>query len=152
MIFRVRHILMIIVLLLGIAINVPCDSVVSVCPNTEVKFTCSLQSIRLIWIVPESLTDNFNSDTMVLDPLFTTDPTLQTITDEPYTAVIIEGNNSYILSELTFTIPQQLNGIKEISCSSNGNDEGKKTCMFKPTGVNNNLYNPHFQFVIIIPQ
>ena len=147
MIFRVRHILMIIVLLLGIAINVPCDSVVSVCPNTEVTFTCSQQSDRLIWTVPESLTDNTNSGTMGLQLLF------QLVTVDmngPYTAVIIEGNNSYILSELTFTIPQQLNGIKEISCSSNaGNDEGKKTCMLKPTGVSNNLYNHHFHFVII---
>ena len=118
------------------------------CPNTVVKFTCSQQSIRIIWTVPESLTDNSNIDTM-LNVLF---PYIPNITKGHYTAVIIEGNDSYILSELTFTIPQQLNGIKEISCTPNdiaGNDEGKKTCMFKPAGVYNNLYNPHFHFVII---
>ncbi len=110
------------------------------CPNTEVTFTCSQQNIRLIWNVPESLTDNTNSDTMALTLLFQFE-----------TAVIIEGsNNSYILSELTFTIPQQLNGIKEINCIHTvNNDEGKKTCMFKPSGVSNNIYNPHFHFVII---
>ncbi len=127
--------------------DVPCDSVVSVCPNTEVTFTCSQQSDRLIWTVPESLTDNTNSDTMALTLLF---PFIPNIINGPYTAVIIEDNNSYILSELTFTIPQQLNGIKEISCTHTpGNDEGKKTCMFKPAGVNINLYNHHFQFVPI---
>ena len=112
------------------------------CPNTEVKFTCSLQNVRLIWNVPESLTVNSNSNTIELTVL---SPTIPNSSNGPYTAVIIEGNNSYILSELTFTIPQQLNGIKEISCTHTvGNDEGKKTCMFKPTGVNNNLYNSIF--------
>ena len=109
------------------------------CPNTVGTFTCSQQSDRLIWKVPVSLTDNTNSDTMPLTlffPLFTVDM------NGAYTAVIIEGNDSYILSELTITIPQQLNGIKEISCTHTvNNDEGKKTCMFKPAGVSNNLYN-----------
>ena len=117
------------------------------CPNTEVKFTCSQQSNRILWIVPESLTDNTNSDTMPLTLLF---PFVTNITETPYTAVMIEGNDSYILSELAFTIPEQLNGIKQINCIHTvGNVEGKKTCMFKPSGVNNNLYNPHFHFVII---
>ena len=118
------------------------------CPNTEVTFTCSQQNSRLIWIVPESLADNSNSDTTELTLL---NQSIPNIIHGPYTAVIIEGsNNSYILSELTFTIPQQLNSIKEISCRPNiGNDEGKKTCMFKSAGVNNNHYNSHFHFVII---
>ncbi len=103
--------------------------------------------MRLIWTVPESLTDNSNNDTMAL--IHSNSSSHST---ENYTSVKIEGNNSYILSELAFTIPQQLNSIKEISCTPNnivGNDEGKQTCMFKPAGANNNLYNPHFHFVII---
>ena len=120
------------------------------CPNTEVKFTCSQQSVRIIWTVPESLTDNTNSDTI---PLIVHYPLSPNNTKEPYTAAVIEGNDSYILSELAITIPQQLNGIKEISCIPNaGNDEGKKTCMFKPAGVSNKSLQPHFHFVIIIPQ
>ncbi len=121
------------------------------CPNTEGKFTCSQQSDRLIWKVPVSLTDNTNSDTMVLQLLF---PLVTVDMNGPYTAVIIEGSNSYILSELTFTLPQQLNGIKEISCTRTvGNDEGKKTCMFKPAGMNSNILycmtTSIFNFVII---
>ena len=118
-------------LLLGIAINVPCESVVTVCPNTEVTFTCYVQSIRLKWIVPVSLTDSSNSNTNTLTLI--TDITV-TATDGPYNAVIIEGNNSYVLSELTFTVPQELSGTKEISCTRNAgdsNDDGKKTCMIK---------------------
>ena len=123
--------LSIMLLLLGIAINVPCDSV-AVCPNTKVIFTCSVQSIRLMWIVPESLTDSSNSNTNTLTLL--TDIT-ETDTDGPYNAVIIEGNNSSVLSELTFTVPQELSGTKEISCTPNAgdinNDDEKKTCMIK---------------------
>ena len=121
----------IVLLLLGIAIDVPCDSV-AVCPNTKVKFTCSVQSIRLIWIVPESLTDssNSNTDTLVL----IIDSTVN-VTMGLYNAVIIEGNNSYVLSELTFTVPQELSGTKEFCCTPNAgdinNDDEKKTCMMK---------------------
>ena len=120
----------IVLLLLGITINVPCDSV-AVCPNTEVTFTCSVQNIRLTWIVPESLTDSSNSNTNTL--VLITDIE-ETVTDGPYNAVIIEGNNSYVLSELTFTVPQELSGTKEISCTPNAgdnNDDEKKTCMIK---------------------
>ena len=120
----------IVLLLLGIAINVPCDSV-SVCPNTEVTFTCSVQGIKLAWILPESLTDSSNSNTNTL--VLITDIE-ETVTDGPYNAVIIEGNNSYVLSELTFTVPQELSGTKEISCTPNAgdnNDDEKKTCMIK---------------------
>ena len=123
--------IIIVLLLLGIAINVPCDSV-AVCPNTEVTFTCSVQGIRLTWIVPESLTDSSNSNTDIL--ILITDLT-ETDTDGLYNAVIIEGNNSYVLSELTFTVPQELSGTKEISCTPNAdifiNDDEKKTCMIK---------------------
>ena len=120
----------IVLLLLGIAINVPCESV-AVCPNTKVTFTCSVQGIRLSWIVPESLTDSSNSNIDILTLI-----TSITLTDTigPYNAVIIEGNNSYVLSELTFTVPQELNGTKEIICTPNGyinNDDEKKTCMIK---------------------
>ena len=115
-----------------LGVDVPCDSIVSVCPNTEVTFTCSVQSIRLTWIVPESLTDSSNSNT---DSLTLITDSIVTSTDEPYNAVIIEGNNSYVLSELTFTVPQELSGTKEISCTPNAddiiNDDGKKTCMIK---------------------
>ena len=122
----------IVLLLLGIAINVPCDSV-GVCPNTEVTLTCSVQNIRLIWIVPESLTDNSNSNTDSLT-LVTDSIETNTVTNELYHAVIIEGNNSYVLSELTFTVPQELSFTKEISCTPTGdinNDDEKKTCMIK---------------------
>ena len=98
--------------IVGQGVNVPCDSV-SVCPNTEVTFTCSVQNIRLTWIVPESLTDNSNSNTDILT--LVTD-IMEAITMGPYNAVIIEGNSSYVLSELTFTVPQELSGTKEISC------------------------------------
>ena len=118
----------IVLLLLGIAINVPCDSV-AVCPNTEVTFTCSVQGIRLVWFVPESLTDSSNSNTDAL--VLVTNITVTT-TNGPYNAVIIEGNNSYVLSELTFTVPQELSGTKEISCTPNvGDNDEKKTCMIK---------------------
>ena len=96
------------------------------------KFTCSVQGIRLMWIVPESLTDSSNSNTDLLTLI--TDIT-EAITMGPYNAVIIEGNNSYVLSELTFTVPQELSGTKEISCTPNAgdiiNDDEKKTCMIK---------------------
>ena len=95
-------------------------------------FTCSVQNIRLTWLVPESLTDSSNSDTDTL--ILITDIT-KTATNGPYNAVIIEGNNSSVLSELTFTVPQELNGTKEISCTPNAgdinNDDEKKTCMMK---------------------
>ena len=115
---------------IALAINVPCESV-AVCPNTEVTFTCSVQGIRLIWIVPESLTDSSNSNT---DTLTLITNITETVTMGLYNAVIIEGNNSYVLSELTFTVPQELNGTKEISCTPNdgvNNDDEKKTCMIK---------------------
>ena len=114
------------------------------CPNTELKFTCSQQNERLIWIVPESLTDNSNSDTMQLTVHY---PYIPDVINGPYTAVVIEGNNSYILSELTITMSQQLNGIKEISCQPNaGNDdnEGKKICLFKHEGVSTLITTPIF--------
>ena len=113
--------------------NVPCDSV-SVCPNTKVAFTCSVQSIRLTWIVPESLTDSSNSNTDILT-VITNITVTDTDTNGLYNAVIIEGNNSYVLSELTFTVPQELSGTKEISCTPNAgdiiNDDEKETCMIK---------------------
>ena len=112
-----------------LGVDVPCESAVSVCPNTEVTFTCSVQGIRLTWIVPESLTDNSNSNTDTLTLIINIS---ETATNGPYNAVIIEGNNSYVLSELTFTVPQELNGTKEISCTPNADDDdGKKTCMIK---------------------
>ena len=119
----------IVLLLLGIAINVPCESV-AVCPNTKVTFTCSVQGIRLTWIVPESLTDTSNSNT---DTLILITDSIVNVTNGPYNAVIIEGNSSYVLSELTFTVPQELNGTKEISCTPNAgiNNDEKKTCMIK---------------------
>ena len=114
------------------AIDVPCESVVAVCPNTEVTFTCSVQIIRLTWILPESLTDSSNSNTDTLT-LLTNSSVTNTI--GLYKAVIIVGNNSYVLSELTFTVPQELSGTKNISCTPNAgdiiNDEEKKTCMIK---------------------
>ena len=116
--------------IVGQGVNVPCDSV-SVCSNTEVTFTCSVQSIRLKWIVPESLTDSSNSNTNTLTLLA---DSIEAATEGLYNAVIIEGNSSYVLSELTFTVPQELNGTKEISCTPNAgdnNDDGKKTCMIK---------------------
>ena len=100
----------------------------AVCPNTEVTFTCSVQSIRLTWIVPESLTDSSNSNTDTLT-LITDIEETDTDNNGLYNAVIIEGNNSYVLSELTFTVPQELSGIKEIGCT--GDNDGKKTCMIK---------------------
>ena len=112
---------------IALSINVPCDSV-AVCPKTEVTFTCSVQNIRLTWIVPESLTDSSNSNTDALTLI--TDIT-ETVTIGLYNAVIIEGNNSYVLSELTFTVPQELSGTKEIICTPDNNDVEKKTCMFK---------------------
>ena len=123
--------IMLLLVLLGIAINVPCESVVAICPNIEMTFTCSVQNIRLTWIVPESLTDSSNSNT---DPLTLITDSTVTATNGPYNAVIIEGNNSYVLSELTFTVPQELSGTKEISCTPNvgiNNDDEKKTCMIK---------------------
>ena len=93
-------------------------------------FTCSVQSIRLLWIVPESLTDSSNSNTDLLTLI--TNITETTTDIGPYNAVIIEGNNSSVLSELTFTVPQELSGTKEIICTSNvGNNEEKKTCMIE---------------------
>ena len=111
-----------------VGVDVPCESVVAVCPNTEVTFTCSVQGIRLTWIVPDSLTDSSNSNT---DTLTLLADSIVTTTDGPYNAVIIEGNNSSVLSELTFTVPQELSGTKEISCTPNGdiNNDEKKTCM-----------------------
>ena len=95
-------------------------------------FTCSVQGIRLTWIVPESLTDSSNSNTDTLTLI--TNITV-TATEGHYNAVIIEGNNSYVLSELTFTVPQELSITKEISCTPNAgdinNDDEKKTCMIK---------------------
>ena len=117
---------------IALAINVPCESV-AVCPNTEVTFTCSVQGIRLSWIVPESLTDSSNSNTNTLNIITDIEETATDI-NGLYNAVIIEGNNSYVLSELTFTVPQELNGTKEISCTPNdgvNNDDEKKTCMIK---------------------
>ena len=109
-----------------LGVDVPCESVVAVCPNTEVTFTCSVQGIRLSWIVPESLTDSPNSNTDTLNLI--TD-IIETATNGPYIAVIIEGNNSSVLSELTFTVPQELSGTKEISCTPNvGDNDEKKTC------------------------
>ena len=97
-------------------------------------FTCSVQGIRLTWIVPESLTDSSNSNANTL-PLITDSSVTNTDTDGLYNAVIIEGNNSYVLSELTFTVPQELSGTKEISCTPKAgdiiNDDEKKTCMIK---------------------
>ena len=97
-------------------------------------FTCSVQGIRLVWILPESLTDSSNSNTDALTLII--DSSVN-VTIGPYDAVIIEGNNSYVLSELTFTVPQELSGTKEISCAPDAddinNDEEKKTCMIKLT-------------------
>ena len=95
-------------------------------------FTCSVQSIRLSWTVPESLTDSSNSNTDLLT-LITNITETVTDTNGLYNAVIIEGNGSYVLSELTFTVPQELSGTKEISCTPNAgdNDEKKKICMIK---------------------
>ena len=95
------------------------------------KLTCSVQSIRFSWIVPESLTNSSNSNTDTLT--FITNIT-ETVTDINglYNALILEGDNSYVLSELTFTVPQELNGTKEISCTPNfGDYDEKKTCMIK---------------------
>ena len=93
-------------------------------------FTCSVQNIRLSWIVPEPLTDSSNSNTEDILTLLTN--ITETVTMGLYNAVIIQGNNSYVLSELTFTVPQELNGTKEISCTPNAADiDEKKTCMFK---------------------
>ena len=143
----------IVLLLLGIAINVPCESVVAVCPNTEVTFTCSVQNIRLTWIVPESLTDSSNSNTNTMTLL--ADSSVN-VTHGPYNAVIIEGNNSYVLSELTFTVPQELSGTKEISCTPNAgdsNDDGKKTCMIKlAEGERIIHHNTHIVIIIISQQ
>ena len=137
----------IVLLLLGIAINVPCESK-AVCPNTEVTFTCSVQSIRLTWIVPVSLTDSSNSNT---DTLTLLTGITETNTIGPYNAVIIEGNNSYVLSELTFTVPQELNGTKEISCTPNAgdsNNDEKKMCMIKLTeGV---YYVTEIEFLLCV--
>ena len=98
-------------------------------------FTCSVQNIRLSWIVPESLTDSSNSNTNTLQ-LITNITETDTDANGLYNAVIMEGNNSYLLSELTFTVPQELSGTKEIICAPddgvNNNDE-KKTCMIKLT-------------------
>ena len=119
---------------IALAIDVPCESV-AVCPNSEVTFTCSVQGIRLVWIVPESLTDSSNSNTDILT-LLTNNTEHVNVTIGPYNAVIIEGNNSYVLSELTFTVPQEVRGTKEISCTPKAgninNDDEKKTCMIKP--------------------
>ena len=99
-------------------------------------FTCSVQGIRLTWIVPESLTDSSNSNTNTLT-LITNSTLTNTDTIGIYNAVIIEGNNSYVLSELTFTVPQELSSTKEIhvSCTPKAgdiiNDDEKKTCMIK---------------------
>ena len=141
----------IVLLLLGIAINVPCDSV-AVCPNTKVTFTCSVQSIRLTWIVPESLTDSSNSN---IDTLTLLADSIETVTEiAPYEAVIIEGNNCYVLSELTFTVPQELSGTKEISCTPNAgdinNDDEKKACMIKLTEGMCTLYTYSTDSTIII--
>ena len=138
----------IVLLLLGIAINVPCESV-AVCPNTEVVFTCSVQSIRLVWLVPESLTDSSNSNTNTLT-LITNITVTNTDIEGLYSAVIIEGNNSYVLSELTFTVPQELSGTKEISCTPNAGDNNeKKTCMIKLAAGVCTLYM-YIQYLIII--
>ena len=92
-------------------------------------FTCSVQSIRLVWIVPESLTDSSNSNTNAL-PLIADSSVTNTDTEGLYNAVIIEGNDSYVLSELTFTVPQELSGTKEISCTpNNGDNDDEKMCM-----------------------
>ena len=103
-------------------------------------FTCSVQSIRLMWIVPESLTNSSNSNTNTLTLITNITVTTNDATDNTdglYNAVIIEGNNSSVLSELTFTVPQELSGTKEISCTPNvgdiNNDDEKKTCMIKLT-------------------
>ena len=95
-------------------------------------FTCSVQGIRLTWILPESLTDSSNSNTDTLQ-LITNITETDTDANGLYNVVIIEGNNSYVLSELTFTVPQELSDTKEISCTPTGdiNDDEKKTCMIK---------------------
>ena len=109
-------------------------------------FTCSVQNIRLTWIVPDSLTDSSNSNTGILNLI--TDIT-ETAAMGLYNAVIIEGNNSSVLSELTFTVPQELSGTKEISCTPNAgdinNDDEKKTCMIKQAaGVCTIQNNTHY--------
>ena len=134
------------------AIDVPCESVVAVCPNTEVTFTCSVQIIRLTWIVPVSLTDNSNSN---VDLLTLITNITETITLGLYDAVIIEGNNSSVLSELTFTVPQELSDTKEISCTPTGvinNDDEKKTCMFKLTEGSEFITILSFHLMIISQQ
>ena len=101
--------------------TVPCDQPVVVCPNTTVEFTCSVQTNGLTWIVPADINSNDDSELRLQVISSFPDPDPMGI----YTASLIEGNLTYLLSSLSFMTPiDSTNSDKDIVCVVGSMDSG----------------------------
>ena len=104
-----------------------------VCPNTTVEFTCSVQTNALTWIVPADINSNDESQLMLAVIRTITDPNIMRI----YTASLIEGNLTYVLSSLSFMTPSDsTNSNKDIVCAVGNGDSGP-SCSFSIEGMRN---------------
>ena len=121
---------------LGITVlgfTVPCDQPVVVCPNTTVKFNCSVQSGGLNWIVPADINSDDESEVMLQVIFSKSDPVTMGI----YTASLIEGDAFYVSSVLSFMTPiDSTNSNKDIVCGV-GSDDSGPSCSFSIEGMRN---------------
>ena len=102
-----------------------------VCPNTTVEFTCSVQTIALTWIVPADINSN-DERLLVLGTMTETN-----VIDGIYTASLIEGNLTYVLSSLSFIAQiDSTNSNKDIVCVV-GSDDSGPSCSFSIEGMRN---------------
>ena len=115
-----------------------------VCPNTTVEFTCSVQTNALTWIVPADINSNDDSQLMLAVIRTITDPNIMGI----YTASLIEGNLTYVLSSLSFMTPiDSTNSDKDIVCALGGGDSGP-SCSFSIEGMRNEVVYINEIFVV----
>ena len=106
-----------------------------VCPNTTVEFTCSVQTNVLTWIVPTDINSNDDSKLMLVVISTFPDPDPMGI----YTASLIEGNLTYLLSSLSFITPiDSTNSDKDIVCVV-GSDDSGPSCSFSIEGMRNEV-------------
>ena len=106
-----------------------------VCPNTTVEFTCSVQTNVLTWIVLTDINSNDDSKLMLVVISTFPDPDPMGI----YTASLIEGNFTYLLSSLSFMTPiDSTNSNKEIVCVV-GSDDSGPSCSFSIEGMRNEV-------------
>ena len=95
------------------------------------EFTCSVQTNGLTWIVPADINSNDDSELRLQVISSFPDPDPMGI----YTASLIEGNLTYLLSSLSFMTPiDSTNSNKDIVCVV-GSDDSGPSCSFSIEGM-----------------